>query len=184
MYAKLKDGLTIDKYPYTMTDLFAEHPNTTFAYPITPELLSQFNVVVVAGSTPVYDPSTQYLEEAIPALIGTVWTQQWNVRDYDASTIASKKNEDTMSIESTYINAMENFYDTKAQEKRYDNRYTCALRAGYPGPFQAEGLAFAQWMDNCNEMGYQILTEVLSGERAQPTVDELLAGFPQLVWPD
>ena len=31
------------------------------------------------------------------------------------------------------------YLDATARERRYDNRVTCALRAGYPGPFQAEG---------------------------------------------
>ncbi len=29
--------------------------------------------------------------------------------------------------------------DATAQAKRYDNRITCMVRAGFPGPFQAEG---------------------------------------------
>lgn len=84
---------------------------------------------------------------------------------------------------SDYIAAMEAHYDTKAQERRYDNRLTCALRAGYPGPFQAEGQAFAVWMDTCNALGYQIMDEVLSGTRPVPTVAELIADLPVLEWP-
>lgn len=82
-----------------------------------------------------------------------------------------------------YIAAMEGHYDATAQAHRYDNRITCALRAGYPGPFQAEGTAFAVWMDTCNAQGYQIMAEVDAGTRPQPTLDELLALLPVLVWP-
>lgn len=82
-----------------------------------------------------------------------------------------------------YVAAMEALYDTTAQERRYDNRFTCALRAGYPGPFQAEGLAFASWMDTCNATGYQIMAEVETGARPQPTIAELLADLPAMVWP-
>ena len=84
---------------------------------------------------------------------------------------------------SDYVAAMEALYDTKAKERRYDNRLTCALRAGYPGPFQAEGQAFAIWMDNCNALGYQIMDEVLAGQRPVPTVPELIAELPGLEWP-
>ena len=79
--------------------------------------------------------------------------------------------------------ALEAHYDTKACEKRYDNRLTCALRAGYAGPFQAEGIAFAQWMDNCNAYGYQVLADCLAGTRTTPTEAELLAELPVMVWP-
>jgi hypothetical protein len=183
MYAKLQDGVTIAKYPYTMNDLYADNPNVTFG-PITPELLAEFNVVVVAGSSPEYDPLTQYLEEKTPALIGTTWMQQWDVKDHDAGTIAQRIAAAQAAKEEEYTAALEAHYDAKAQERRYDNRYTCALRAGYAGPFQQEGIAFATWMDNCNAVAYQILADVLNGLRPTPTIEELLAELPVLDWPN
>jgi len=82
-----------------------------------------------------------------------------------------------------YVDAMTVLFDTTAQQRRYDNHVTCALRAGYPGPFQAEGMAFAQWMDNCNAKGYSILEQVTAGTLEQPTVSEYLAMLPTLEWP-
>lgn len=82
-----------------------------------------------------------------------------------------------------YIAAMDAMYDAKAKERRYFDRYTCSLRAGYPGPFQPEGLAFATWMDSCNIAGYQMLAAFQAGEIEQPTVAELLASLPEMVWP-
>jgi hypothetical protein len=79
--------------------------------------------------------------------------------------------------------ALEAHYDAKARERRYDNRLTCALRAGYVGPFQAEGIAFAQWMDNCNAYGYQVMADCLSGTRVIPAAAELIAELPLIVWP-
>ena len=85
--------------------------------------------------------------------------------------------------EDVYMAAMEALYDKVAQTKQYDNRLTCALRAGYPGPFQAEGLAFGSWMDTCNEFGYYMLARVTSGDLPQPTVDEFMAQLPEMEWP-
>lgn len=82
-----------------------------------------------------------------------------------------------------YIAAMETMFDNKAKERHYDSRYTCALRAGYLGPFQAEGEAFAIWMDTCNAKCFQILDEVQSGVRSAPGIAELLAELPEMVWP-
>lgn len=81
-----------------------------------------------------------------------------------------------------FIAAMEHHYDLVAQRKQYDNRLTCALRAGYPGPFQAEGQAFAVWMDNCNLYGYQEMDKVLNGQRPMPTVSGLIAELPVAPW--
>lgn len=79
--------------------------------------------------------------------------------------------------------ALEAMYDRKAQERRYDNRYTCALRAGYNGPFYEEAVTFAQWMDECNAKAYAIMNEVIAGQRPEPTDEALLAEMPVMVWP-
>lgn len=75
--------------------------------------------------------------------------------------------------------------DKVATQKRYDGRVTCALRAGYPGPFQAEGIAFALWMDTCNYQAYQLMSAVLAGTKELPSSEEaFLSEFPQMVWPE
>ena len=82
------------------------------------------------------------------------------------------------------VKAMESLFDATAQSKHYDNRITCALRAGYQGPFQAEGRAFAEWMDGCNALAYQMLAEVQAGTRQMPVnTDQALALLPVMVWP-
>lgn len=83
------------------------------------------------------------------------------------------------------VAAMESLFDTTAQARRYDNRITCALRAGYPGPFQAEGLAFATWMDTCNATAYQMLAQVQAGTMQMPaTTADALALLPAMQWPE
>ena len=79
--------------------------------------------------------------------------------------------------------ALEAHYDSVAQTRRYDNRLTCALRAGYAGPFQSEGATFAIWMDTCNAAAYVIMAECLAGTRAIPTPAEIVAAMPEIVWP-
>ena len=82
------------------------------------------------------------------------------------------------------VTAMDALFNAVAQAKNYDNRLTCALRAGYPGPYQAEGMAFAQWMDSCNALAYQMLTEVQVGKMPMPeSVDAALALLDPMVWP-
>lgn len=75
--------------------------------------------------------------------------------------------------------------DATARARRYDSRITCALRAGYPGPFQAEGQAFAAWMDACNAQAYGLLAEVEAGTRPLPTATQALIDvLPPMVWPE
>lgn len=82
------------------------------------------------------------------------------------------------------VTAMDNLFNAVAQAKSYDNRITCALRAGYPGPFQAEGMAFSQWMDACNALAYQMLAQVRAGTMVMPSsVEEALSLLEPMVWP-
>jgi len=83
-----------------------------------------------------------------------------------------------------YMVALDAFIDAEAKSHGYDSRITCALRAGYAGPFQAEGIAFASWMDGCYAQGTAELARVLSGQRATPSVDEFLRELPPMVWPE
>jgi hypothetical protein len=85
--------------------------------------------------------------------------------------------------EAEYIAALEVMFDQVARQRRYNDRYTCALRAGYPGPFQEEGKAFGSWMDACNALGYTTMAKVKAGQIACPTMAELVESMPAMVWP-
>jgi len=74
--------------------------------------------------------------------------------------------------------------DATAQQRKYDNRITCMVRAGFPGPFQADGIAFATWADACNATAYTLLAEVQAGTRQMPeTTQALIDVMPAMVWP-
>lgn len=80
--------------------------------------------------------------------------------------------------------ALDAHLDAKAQERRYRDRVTCAMRAGFTGPFQAECLAFAQWMDACNVYAYAQLAAVQAGQRPPPaSVEAFVDELPDLIWP-
>lgn len=84
-------------------------------------------------------------------------------------------------IADIYEKALDEKLDSVAREYRYNNRFTFALRAGYPGPYQAEGIAFAQWMDNCNTQAFQLLEDVKNQIIPMPTVEEFLDSLPEFV---
>jgi len=101
-----------------------------------------------------------------------------------AEEIAAQEVADALAMQAAILQGMTDLFDTTAQSKHYDNRITCALRAGYQGPFHDEGVAFATWMDNCNAQGYAMLAQVQAGMMAMPaTVADALALLPELQWP-
>jgi hypothetical protein len=142
-----------------------------------------------------YHPTTlEHIKNPLPAVADWAGATALPVPAYDTQmqqcmfvdgawkveAVAAKTNDEIIK---ELTQALEAHYDSKAQERRYDNRITCALRAGYAGPFQAEGQAFAVWMDTCNAYGYQVMQDVLAELRPVPTAEELIAELPVLVWP-
>ena len=79
--------------------------------------------------------------------------------------------------------AVASHLDIPAKEKLYDSVHTAALRAGFVGPFQAEGIAFATWMDACWIKCYELLAEVKAGTRPVMTPKEVISELPTLVLP-
>lgn len=79
--------------------------------------------------------------------------------------------------------AIEKHMDEVAQAKRYDNRDSCRLYAGYLNPFQAEAIAYGQWVSACWVASNQAQSDVIAGIRTIPTPDEAINELPAMVWP-
>lgn len=82
-----------------------------------------------------------------------------------------------------YQRAHDQHLDAAAKLRRYDSIYTAALRAAFQGPYHDEGVAYATWMEACNEVGYSIRSRIESGDMQPITVDEYIALLPALVLP-
>lgn len=151
--------------PYTSAD------GTKYANLLDPTVRAAVGVVEIADPQPPadYSEDTYYRTEQADA----------------PYVVFTKKPDDQIMaiMQQKYTAALEALYDSKAQERRYDNRYTCALRAAYAGPYQPEGTAFAVWMDTCNAQCYALLLEVQAGTVPMPTIEEVIAGLPELIWP-
>ncbi|NWF45372.1 hypothetical protein F3K02_08945 [Hydrogenophaga sp. D2P1] len=111
--------------------------------------------------------------------------------EYNAQTGETTEHEDLpvvypspAELQAQYTATLDAFIDATAKMRGYDNRVTCALRAGYPGPLQAEGQAFALWMESCYAAGRQVLADVMSGARTLPTPEAFIAEMPPMVWPE
>lgn len=88
-------------------------------------------------------------------------------------------------LQTTFTNAIQKRLDDFAKTRNYDDIKSAADYRGDPNPtFSAEGeYAFlarsATWTK-----GYEILNDVLSGQRLMPTWEEVEAALPSLVWPE
>jgi hypothetical protein len=97
-----------------------------------------------------------------------------------SSEVAERERLKTEALLVARFNA---FLDSVAAQRRYDSRFTCALRAGFVGPFKEEGEVFAAWMDSCNMIAYQLMADVKAGRVAVPSEAAMIAMMPQIQWP-
>lgn len=155
------------------------NPNTSYGDMVTEEQRNAFGLYSVLMDAPQYDGELQYVTQTGVVEQGGKYVMGYAIHERDLTPEQRAE-----ILVRRYTDALTGHLDAVAQARRYDNRITCSLRAGYPGPFQAEGAAFAAWMDTCNALGYQILAEVQAGARPLPTVDEFIALLPEMVWPD
>jgi hypothetical protein len=77
---KIIDG-AVAIYPYHLTQLRVDYPDTSFPQPYELADLTAFGIHEVADvAAPTFDPATQAVDDLDPALVNGVWTQQWAVR--------------------------------------------------------------------------------------------------------
>ena len=92
MYILIKDK-NIKQYPYSIGQLKADNPQTSFPYNITEETIEEFGVYpVVPAEYPQVDYTKNVIEET-PKLINGIWYQNYTVVDATESEIAERKSE-------------------------------------------------------------------------------------------
>lgn len=81
-------------------------------------------------------------------------------------------------------NAIQAHLDAEAQTRRYDGIMSLCTYATSPSPkFRAEGEAGVTWRDSVWSYATNVWAEVALGTRPEPTIDELIAELPTMVWP-
>lgn len=105
------------------------------------------------------------------------------ITDEEAAILQAPPPPTQAQIVAQYESALDAHLDAIAKAHRYDDRKSFVLRAGYAGPYQAEGIAFAQWMDDCNVKAYALLQSVIAGEVEMPTIEAMIAGLPVFTLP-
>lgn len=134
-----------------------------------------------------YPVATQYDKDyiAVPMNI-TTFTKESPVDEsietgyqYDLIMVLSTD----ITSQTAYVNSVQALLDTTAQVRGYDNIISaCTFTTSNSEIFAGEGQACVSWRDAVWLRCYEILAEVQSGVRQPPTIVELLAEMPTLVW--
>lgn len=182
MHAKIENNAVIQ---YPIVNLRQHLSNFSLPADLTNDAaLPQGYVYVNTSAPPAFDPITQKVQEAQPVFAGGKWVKAWEIIELDSAKIAENQQKAKKELIASYTQALDDHLDRMAQTKRYENRVTCALRAGYPGPFQAEGQAFATWMDTCNDLAYQWWAAIEADEMAMfSSKEDFISQLPEFVWP-
>lgn len=111
---------------------------------------------------------------------------QWDKKNFeyvDGSFVFTDKPPVPLT-ELDYVFAVQRMLDNKAEERNYNGILSlCTYATSKNSKFSAEGQAGVVWRDAAWATCYEVLAEFMAGKRQQPTVDELIAAIPAMVWP-
>jgi hypothetical protein len=133
-----------------------------------------------------YPVSSQYDSDNVAVPINIVSTTRTNsmtdeieaVYEYDMVLLKSSSPKQMM------IDAIQAYLDTEAQAHFYDGILSlCSYATSTNTKFGPEGQAGVVWRDACWATGYAIMAAVEAQTRTIPTIEELLAEMPAMVWP-
>lgn len=131
----------VDTFPYSVRKLKGENPNTSFPKEMPPEALAEWGVYRVETATkPTPAPSQTAVPDDSPALVDSVWTLGWTVRDWTADELTrlarnARYDRDEKLSESDWTQMPDSPLDSTIKQSWFD--YRIALRditeqSGFP----------------------------------------------------
>lgn len=178
MFIKISNN-QIEKYPYTAADLYQDFPNTSFPGNLENTDLSNFGVFRIASVPKPSAEWTKIVEELSPENIDGIWTQKWIVRDATEQELVQI----TQNIVAEYTRAIQQYLDITARTRNYENILSaCSYAAGNHPKYSVEGQDCLNWREAVWDKGYEILNDVQAGIRPLPTIEQVIAELPPMVW--
>ena len=175
--ATTRDELTVDDEGNEVT--------TAVAVPAVTETLSGQALVdwlIERGRLP-FSAGTAYrlLDDAD---YPTGWpVSEWGAAYVADGTLPTGDHVPTL-IEDDYTVAIQALVDATARSRQYTDGVSMATYVTSTNTsWAAEATAFVAWRDATWSYAYAQLAAVQSGQRTQPTVDELLTEITPIVWP-
>lgn len=181
MYARI-EGQTVVQYPYTLNQLRASYPNTSFSQNITDAELAEYGVVrVVVTGQPAYDWFTENCEESLPEFLNGVLKQCWSVVPASAEETTRRKQQ----VKDQITEQVQQRLDAFAQSRGYDNIVSaCSYAVSQHPKYGVEGRYCVQARENTWDALFAIEAEVVAGTRPMPHgYEDIEAELPALVWP-
>jgi hypothetical protein len=88
------------------------------------------------------------------------------------------------SVKNNCLIPVQNAIDAVAQAKTYSNGVSCASYADSGNAsWKAEAMCFIAWRDSVWNYLYNLLATISGNSDPIPSVDEIIAGMPVIVWP-
>ena len=89
MYAKVnQEGIAV--YPYTIEQMYADNPDTSFPSSPSANTLGEFGVVIVEPTPKPAGDHTVNISEGVPALVNGAYTQTWLTADASSEEISER----------------------------------------------------------------------------------------------
>lgn len=181
MYALINNGAVVT-YPYSLSQLRQDNPQTSFPAAMPDERLADWGVYPVTEMLPpTYDARVEKLVELLPQMVHGDWEQSWSVVPLTADEITARNNE----IREQIVTEVQNRLDTFAQSRQYDSIVSaCSYATSTHAKYGAEGRYCVTAREQTWDALFAIEAEVLAGTRPMPqNYDEIKAELPALVWP-
>lgn len=166
----------------TRNDFIVAYPGLSVPYAITEELTQGLGLSPVTATTPPsFNRITQVLEEAAPAEVNGVWTQQWTVR----SATQQEQDRAKWDLQQEVVDATQRRLDDFAKTRQYDGILSaCTYSTSPTQKFQTEGQYCVTQRDATWAKLYEMLAEVEAGTRPIPqSFEDIEPELPALVWP-
>ena len=185
MYVKYNNDKTINKFPYTLEELYMEYPLTYFGPYMTNEQLANYNIArVVMTGYPPFDKlevkpvldSCEYIQSR------DRWETTWKFIPLSYEEILYE----TELIRNSIVNCTQSRLDDFARTRNYDGILSACTYATSTVPkFQQEAQYCVEARDSTWATLYAIMAEVQSGNRPMPrSFEELEPELPILEWPN
>ena len=109
--------------------------------------------------------------------------QLYRAGEAPQKSLEEQEAEAKAALQAEFTNAVQERLDTFAQTRGYDGIMSASSYATSTDPiFKAEGERAVALRDATWRACYNLLNEVLSGNRSVPTLEEVFAELPELTW--
>lgn len=172
-------------HPYSVFDLITAAKPTILPSEVSLwDLPSMGYAEIVDGPQPAFDSITQIVVPGAVLQLAGVWTQPYIAQDLPADQAEANMLAAIQQADYDINNNVMSYLDSVARDRSgYTGVESAALRAAWSGAYQAEGVAYGQWLDACRDHCKAVMVAVRARTRAIPTYEDIIAELPALTLP-